>query len=382
MKKRITLFLLTALVFAVFSGRTATATADNKIQTDGRSSFLCEYKTGRVISEFNADNKYPIASMVKIMTLNLIFDAVKSGKLHYSDEVCVSENAASMGGSQAFLDAGSTYKAETLIKSIIIASANDSCVALAETLCGSVEAFTKKMNEKAVSLGMTNTNFVNCTGLPAEGGYSSARDVATMMRSLIAHKDYFRYSRIWMEDLVHPSGRITGLTNTNRLIRFYDGCDGGKTGYTQEAKHCLCATAIRGGMRLISVIIGGSDSKTRFDSTANLLNYGFANYESKLMLGKDTNAKEVKVLHGKKESVAVASERNLYLFGERGNNKGEVVLDLPDKIKAPVRKGDVIGKAKVLDYLGNVTDSANLIALETVEKMSLWEIIKEFVTNN
>lgn len=380
MKKQLTVILLAALLFTLFTGRTTPCFADERIQTDGRASFLCEYKTGRVLSEFNADRKYPIASMVKIMILDLIFDAIADGKLYYDDQICVSSNAASMGGSQAFLDEGAVYKAETLVKSIIIASANDSCVALAETISGSTEAFVDAMNRKADSLGMKNTNFVNCTGLPAEGGYSSARDVSVMMRDLLSHKDYFRYSRIWMEDLVHPSGRVTGLTNTNRLVRFYDGCDGGKTGYTSEAGHCLCATAIKGGMRLISVIVGGSDSKTRFDSSAKLLNYGFANYESKLMLGTDSTAAEIKVAQGKKDVVAVGTERNLYLFGERGRNKGEIRFELPESVKAPVKKGDVIGKALVVDSNGNTVDESNIIALETIEKLSFWEIIKGIVT--
>lgn len=380
MKKTIAAFLIAVLVlvssFTVKSGFTY---AENNLLQDGRAYYLCEYITGRVLSENNADERYPIASMVKIMTLNLIFDAISDGRLHYSDEICVSENAASMGGSQAFLDAGQAYKAEALIKSIIIASANDSCVALSEALCGSVEAFVEKMNEKADSLGMNNTNFVNCTGLPAENGYSSARDVSKMMSSLISHKDYFKYSRIWMEDLVHPSGRVTGLTNTNRLIRLYDGCDGGKTGYTQEAKHCLCATAIKNGMRLISVVIGGSDSKARFDSSTKLLNYGFANYESKLMLSKDNIDTEIKVTQGKKASINANLSKNLYLFGERGKNKGEVRFELPESVKAPVGKGDIIGKAYVVNANGEIVDRADVIAAESVEKLSFWDRIKNIL---
>ena len=382
MRKRVITLVIVAALAIVALPAVKTVSADNQteLSLNGRAAVLIEANGGRVLYEDSAEAHYPIASMVKIMTLNLAFEAIKSGRLHYSDMICVSDNAASMGGSQAFLDAGQSYKAENLIKSIIIASANDSCVAIAETLSGSVEAFTAEMNKKAKELGMNNTCFMNCTGLPAEGAYSCAADVAKMMRNLVVnYKDYFKFARIWMEDMVHPGGRVTGLTNTNRMIRFYDGCDGGKTGYTNEAKHCLCATAMRNGTRLISVVIGADDSKARFDSSAKLLNYGFANYETKLMFSETQSVGNVRVANGKTDTVELGVNKSLYIFGQRGGISGEVEFEYPDTVKAPLCQGDVIGKAYVKDNKGNVVDSADVVVKCNVEEATLWDRIKDIV---
>ncbi|MEG1923972.1 MAG: D-alanyl-D-alanine carboxypeptidase family protein [Clostridia bacterium] len=349
-------------------------------QMSNRSSILAEAQTGKIIFEQNSNEKYPIASMVKIMTLNIIFDSINNGKLKLSDVVEISHNAAGMGGSQAFLDVGEKYMVETLIKTIIIASANDSCVALAETISGSEEAFVTEMNNKAQKMEMKNTHYENCTGLPSlQEAYSTAKDVFLCMKQLIQYNDYFKYSKIWMDELVHPSGRITNLTNTNKLVKFYNGCDGGKTGFTNEAKHCLCATASRNGLRLISVVLGGVESKTRFADSSAMLNYGFANFESKKMLMKEQIIAKIPIVQGILKEVEISSNKDLYLFGEKGKNKGEIRYDYPTSIKAPLNAGDKIGKVYVYNSDNQMVDSADIIVNNTVKKATLWDKIKEIL---
>lgn len=377
MKKFIVVIAGLIMVMSLCSvkGNSNRANAEEMV-SHSKSALLMEYESGNTLYAYNSEDKLPIASMVKIMTLNLIFDSIGDKKLRYDEHITVSENAASMGGSQAFLEAGGTYKAEDLIKSIVIASANDSCVALAEHLCGSTNVFVKKMNERAKSLGMNNTNYSNCTGLPAPDAFSTAYDVALSLKSLISHDDYFKFSRIWMDNITHEGGRVTQLTNTNRLVRFFTGCDGGKTGYTNEAKHCLAATAYKNSMRLISVVIAGDSSQGRFDDVTAMFNYGFGNYENKIMLDKGTDLGEVKVNNGVNREVGIIAENNLCLFGKRGEISGEVKFDIPSSIKAPVSKGDRIGTAYVVNEKGDIVNSVFLVAENDVKKASLWDIIK------
>lgn len=378
MKKIFTLFFcFLAAVFLCYSLNVNTVNAKNmKLTSKSAVLMNCD---GEVLFEHNKDERRPIASMVKIMTLLLCFENIDAHKISIEDEVVASERAASMGGSQAFLDAGASYKVENLIKSVIIASANDSCVALAETISGSVEGFVEQMNKKAEDLGMTNTVFTNCTGLPMAGQFSTANDVGIMFSQLIKHKKYFEYANIWMDDFLHPSGRVTGLTNTNKLIRQYNGCDGGKTGYTAEAGHCLAATAKRNGTRLISVIIGGVDSKTRFSENKALFDYGFANFESKLYLSAEKPIEQkVKVIGGKQNELNVKLEKDLTCFGKKGQSAGEIVLELPEKVKAPVTEGDEIGYAHVV-VNGKKVASVKVIAAESVKKATFWDYLKNMV---
>lgn len=378
MKKIFTLFFcFLAAVFLCNYLNVNTVNAENmKLTSKSAVLMNCD---GEVLFEHNKDERRPIASMVKIMTLLLCFENIDANKISIEDEVVASERAASMGGSQAFLDAGASYKVENLIKSVIIASANDSCVALAETISGSVEGFVEQMNKKAADLGMTNTVFTNCTGLPMAGQFSTANDVGIMFSQLIKHKKYFEYANIWMDDFLHPSGRVTGLTNTNKLIRQYNGCDGGKTGYTAEAGHCLAATAKRNGTRLISVIVGGVDSKTRFSENKALFDYGFANFESKLYLSAEKPIEQkVKVIGGKQNEFSVKLEKDLTCFGRKGQSAGEIVLELPEKVKAPVTEGDEIGYAHVV-VNGKKVASVKVIAAQSVKKATFWDYLKNMV---
>ncbi len=384
MKRKLLFVLSGMLAVFLFCGMNSANAVEAKIQASGmqlqsKSAVLMSSDTGEVLFESNADERRPIASMVKIMTLLLCFENADAGKISYDDTVTISERSASMGGSQAFLDAGSQYKADDLIKSIAIASANDSCVAMAEHISGSVESFVDQMNNKANQLGMENTVFVNCTGLPVAGQFSTARDVGKMFNELIKHQDYFRYTKIWMDDFVHPSGRVTGLTNTNKLIRQYNGCDAGKTGYTAEAKHCLAATAMRNDMRLVSVIVGGPDSTTRFNENKMLFDYGFANYQSKPFLKKGEKInEEVSVSGGKSDTVKAEAMQNLNLFGKKGEQKGELVIELERNVKAPVTKGDVVGKAYIKDG-ETVLKEVNLVATETIEKANYFDSLNNII---
>ncbi len=384
MKRKLLFVLSGMLAVFLFCGMSSANAVEAKLEASGmqlqsKSAVLMSSDTGEVLFESNADERRPIASMVKIMTLLLCFENADAGKISYDDTVTISERSASMGGSQAFLDAGSQYKADDLIKSIAIASANDSCVAMAEHISGSVESFVEQMNNKANQLGMENTVFVNCTGLPVVGQFSTARDVGKMFNELIKHQDYFRYTKIWMDDFVHPSGRVTGLTNTNKLIRQYNGCDAGKTGYTAEAKHCLAATAMRNDMRLVSVIVGGPDSSTRFNENKMLFDYGFANYQSKPFLKKGEKInEEVSVSGGKSYTVKAEAEQNLNLFGKKGEQKGELVIELEKNVKAPVAKGDVVGKAYIKDG-ETVLKEVNLVATETIEKANYFDSLNNII---
>lgn len=220
------------------------------------SYLLMEASTGQVILEQNADETRPVASVTKLMTLLLVLEALDAGTVSLTDSIVCSSNAAGMGGSQALLDAGSAYPLEDLLKSTIVASANDSAVALAEHLAGTEANFVERMNRRAAELGLTQTVYQNCTGLPAEGQHTTARDVANLSRQIGRHPLYYQYSTLWMDTLEHPGGRTTDLVNTNRLVRFFEGCDGYKTGSTDEARYCISATAQKDGMRLIAVLLG------------------------------------------------------------------------------------------------------------------------------
>lgn len=348
--------------------------------SNARAAMLLDYDTGSVIYKYNELNRQPIASMVKIMTLLLAFEHADSGLLDYDADVVISETASGMGGSQAFLDAGSSYKVNDLLQSIVVASANDSCVAIAEKISGSVETFVSEMNAKAAELKMENTRFVNCTGLPADGQYSCAADVATMSRELFSHKKFFEYSGVWMYDLTHPSGRVTTLTNTNKLIRAYKGCDGGKTGFTNEAMSCLSATAKRGDTRLISIVIGGADSKKRNAEVSKLLNYGFANYETKEVIKQgDKLSEHVKVEGGKVDSVEGAYADSFKLFAKKGGNLDCDISYEFGAVSAPIGENDIIGRA-VISRDGNVIGEVNIVSCSGVEKKGYMDIVDDFIS--
>jgi len=380
MKKVMTIAALAACCLSV-AGGTVKAYAELPEQTDCKAAYLCDYESGTAVFAKNETMRLPIASMCKIMTLLLSLEAVDCGNLSYDEMVTVSENASGMGGSQVFLEKGLSYSAEDLMKTVAVCSANDSCVALAERIAGSETSFVDKMNARAKELGADNTLFANCTGLPKEPQYSCARDVSVMLRELIRHEKYFEFSKVWLEDFAHPDGRTTVITNTNKLIRFYDGCDGGKTGFTNEAGFCLAATAKRGDLRLVSVVIGSTTSKDRFGATSKMLDETFAQYENKIMLKAGEQAASVKVKGSKTKEIFVTAESNLCAFAKKGETGNlNVEFQLPDEMKAPINEGDCVGEA-VLFRDGVEIARCNLLATQSAKRYSWWDALREGAQN-
>ena len=347
-------------------------------QIMAKSAYLMDYNTGTVIFEQDSEKHLPIASMVKIMTLLLAYEQIDKQTFLLDQEIIVSENASAMGGSQVFLDANAGYKLEDLLKSIVVASANDASVAVAEAISGSEESFVALMNQKAAELGMKNTNYTNCSGLPSANQYSCVKDVSLAMQKLLNYPHYFTLSKIWLEDLTHPSGRKTELTNTNKLVRFYKGCDAGKTGSTNEAGFCVSASALKNGMRLIATVAGSSNSKERFATASNLFNYGFANYENKLVLQAMSPLNDkLRVSGSKQKEIAVAAEQNYYALSKKGD-KAEYTInyEIGNKIKAPIKAGESVGKVVIIKD-STVVFETPIIALQNAEKQTLLDTIKE-----
>jgi len=351
------------------------------IELKSPSAILMEASTGQVIYEKDADTSLHPASITKIMTLILIFDAIKDGKIGLDDEVTVSEYAASMGGSQVFLEAGEKQTVDTMIKCISMASANDACVAMSEYIAGTESAFVAKMNERAMGLGMNNTNFVNCCGLDTDGHMSTARDIALMSRELITkYPQIHDYSTIWMDTIIHSTRRGDsefGLTNTNKLIKQYEWATGLKTGSTGLAKCCLSASANKDGIDLIAVIMAAPDSKTRFAEAVNLLNYGFNTCD----IYKDDGMpllENIRISKGKKDYVNCRYEKEFsYMFINPVNHEDiSKELHINENIAAPVNEGDTIG---TLDYYynGEKIGSVNVISSENIEKADFLTQIKK-----
>ncbi|MBO5335029.1 MAG: D-alanyl-D-alanine carboxypeptidase [Clostridia bacterium] len=360
----------------VFAG--TEPTKQPSLFTNAKSAYVIEKESGISVFEKDGTKRLPIASMCKIMTLLLTFEGIDNGVISMNEEITVSQNAADMGGSQVFLEANAAYPVSELIKSIVVCSANDSCVALAEKIAGSADIFVDRMNTRAKELGCENTLFANCTGLPKEPQYSCAKDVAKMFSALLEHEEYFTYGKIWLDTFKHPQGRTTEITNTNRLVKFYDGCDGGKTGFTNEAGFCLAATAKRGDMRIISVVIGEKDSKTRFKEVSESFDYTFANYAMQKVVDVDGEQAEcIPVLGGKMKCVAVKPVRNAYLFVKRGTvAEYQTQVFLNASVKAPIKSGEIVGEIRV--YRDGVEcDAIPLITADSVEKASYGDSLRD-----
>ena len=333
-----------------------------------KSVVLMEPNTGKVLYESNSDEKLPPASITKIMSLLIVMEAIDRGDITLETVVTASEHACSMGGSQIWLEPGETMTVNDLLKAAVIASANDACVALGETVAGSEEGFVALMNERANELGMTNTRFVNCTGLDAEGHLTTAYDVAVMSSALIKHDLIKDYSTIWMDTLRDGKSE---LVNTNKLVRFYEGTTGLKTGTTSTAKYCLSATAERNGLELVAVVMAGDSSNDRFGGAKKLLDYGFANYNySSIDAGLEENT-ELDVIKGTEKTVGIKPQSTLnILLPKTASGKVERKTVLNENVTAPVKKGDVLGTVTVTldgEQLGEIP----LVAEEDVPKLTL-----------
>lgn len=347
------------------------------LETECKSAFCMDADSGTEIYALNESERLPIASMCKIMTLILSFDAVENGKMTYDTLIPVSEHAMSMGGSQVYLEAGGEYTAEQMIEGIVVCSANDACVAMAEYIAGSDDAFVEKMNGRAKELGCENTLFSNCTGLPKEPQYSCAKDVAKMLKELVSNEKYFSFSKIWTDDFKHPEGRTTLITNTNKLIRRYSGCDGGKTGFTNQAGFCLAATATRGDMRIISVCIGAQTSEKRFDAVSGMFDYAFANYsQHEILPAGQAITQKLNVKNAKTKSVEVAPEYAAKYFAKNGESEGEITYTVNFlSVKAPFEKGTRVGELTVFRN-GAEYIKIPLVSLENVEKATFGDYFR------
>ena len=356
-------------------------TSDTAVEVTAPSAILMEMTTGTVLYEKDADTARPPASVTKVMTMLLIFDALAEGKIQLEDKVTTSEYASSMGGSQVFLETGEKQTVETLLKCISIASANDACVAMAEYISGNEEEFVRQMNLRAEGLGMKHTHFVNCNGLDAEGHETSARDIALMSRELLLkYPEIHNYCTIWMENITHTTSKGSsefGLTNTNKLIRQYEYATGLKTGSTGKAKFCVSATAEKNGVSLIAVIMGAEDSKARFKDAVTLLNYGFGKCQM-YTDEKMPSLNPISVTGGIQESISLEYEKKFTYLDTTGANLNAVTsrLQIPDKVNAPVKKGDTVGQR--IYYLDEKEiGSVNLLAEETVKKAGFFDYLRK-----
>lgn len=364
-KKRILAMLLVFVIAFSFSICTASALGEDEITAP--SAVLIEPSTKKILFEKNSHDVRACASITKVMTLILVFEAIESGKLDYTDLITTSAHAASMGGSDIWLEEGEQMTVDHMIKAVVVASANDAAVALAEAICGTEEEFVNEMNEKAKALGMNDTVFKNCNGLDEEGHLTSSYDVALMSAELITHEKIFDYSSIWMDTL---RGGETQIVNTNKLLKSYSGITGLKTGTTSQAGSCMSATAERAGMSLVAVVLGCDTGTNRFSDCAKLLDYGFANFMVKELTLSGGALTPVKVKSGMKPLVGVTCDISQQaLLPKSGNAEIESKIDIAEVLEAPVTAGAKVGKVSFV-YDGSTVDEFDITTTENVEKIT------------
>lgn len=372
-------FILISLFSFIFIKNVSAVEMD----ISAKSAILVDFNTGKVLYSKNENEPLAMASMTKVMSMLLIMEKIDDGSLKYDDIVEISTESSSMGGSQIFLNPGDKYKVIDLLKGVAMASANDAVVALAEKTYGSKEHFIEAMNKKAESLGLKNTHFVNVHGLDEEGHYSSAYDMSVMARELLKHEKILDFTRVYEEYLTKPDGSQIWLVNTNKLVRFYDGVDGLKTGFTQNAGYCLTATGKKNNLRLISVVMGEESIEKRSSDTVKLLNYGFNTFKVNLIKNKSEILGKVNVQKGKKENVDVVLVNDLIeLLNASDKPSNYKFKILVDKITAPIKKGDVIGKVKVLNDNDILISQVDITVNENVLKANLWDLFKRNLKYN
>ena len=357
-----------------------------KLAENAKSSILIEASTGEIIYENNADEKLNPASMTKMMSMLLIMEAIENGSLKWNQMVQVSENASSMGGSQILLETGEKMSVRDLFKGVAIASGNDAVVALAEAVAGTEEAFVEMMNEKAHELNLKNTNFKTPHGLDAANHYSSARDMAIIAKELVKHKKVLVFTSVYEDYLRENTDKKIWLVNTNKLVRFYDGVDGLKTGYTKEAGYCLTATAQKDGMRVIAVVMGEPDSKTRNAEVSSMLDYAFAQYKIDNLLDGSDSIGKYEVDKGKKRVVNVVPQTDVTVLRKKAEESGNATYEVKMKaLKAPLEKGEKVGSLDIKEN-GKVIRTINLTVDQDVKKANILELylqyLKDIVTGN
>ena len=368
------------LLFLLFIGilNVNAEEVSNDFAPNSKSAILIDANTGTILYEKNIHEKLAPASMTKVMSMLLIMEAIDNGSLSFEDDVLISENAASMGGSQVYLQAGETYQVKELLKWIAVASGNDAVVAMAEKIAGSVADFVNMMNSKAKELGANDTNFVNPHGLDAENHYTTAYDMSLMAKELLKHPKILEFTSIYEDYLQKKDGSSIWLVNTNKLVRFYDGVDGLKTGFTTTAGYCLTATAKKNNLRLISVVMGAETSDKRSSDTTSLLNYGFNTYKTHVVLTKNDSLGIKRVENSTIEQVdIVLVEDYVKLLKQTDKTPNYSFNIATDKLVAPINKGKVIGQADVIDENGSIVDTLDITVKEDLKKASWWELFQK-----
>ena len=348
---------------------------------NAKSAIMIEASTGEILFQKNAYEKLPPASMTKMMSILLILEEIEKGNLKWDDEIVASETAASMGGSQIFLEAGEKMTVTELLKGISIASGNDATVAMAEKIAGTEEAFVKRMNERAKGLGLKNTHFVNSTGLDIDNHYSSAYDMSLIAKELVKHEKILEFTGTYEEYLRKDSDNPFWLVNTNRLVRFYRGVDGLKTGYTSSAGYCLTATAKRDDMRLITVVMNEPDTSKRSSDTTKMLDYGYNVYTVENIIDNSTTIDKKKVELGKKEEVDIISKETITILRKKSDKDRNIVYKANiDKIVAPVKKGDKVGTIDIIED-NKVISIIEATVKEDINKASIFTILYRNIKN-
>ena len=344
------------------------------LATNAKSAILIEASTGEIIFEKNSHERLVPASMTKMMSMLLIIESIEKGIISWDEMVTVSENASSMGGSQILLETNEKMSVSDLFKGIAVASGNDAVVAMAEKIAGTEDAFVNMMNNRAKELGLKDTNFKNPHGLDTANHYSSAYDMAMIAKELVKHEEVFKYTSIYEDYLRQNTDKEIWLVNTNKLVRFYDGVDGLKTGYTAGAGYCLTATAKKNGMRIIAVAMGEPDSKTRNAEITSMLDYAFAQYEIETVLSTDSVLGKRKVEKGKDEYVTIVPTKNINLLYKKTDDRKNVTYDVKiDSLKAPIKKGDIVGKVEINDG-NNILNTIDVTVNNDVKKANVFEL--------
>lgn len=358
-------------------------TYEEGMNVDAKSALLVEPVSGTVLYEKNSEEKFAPASVTKIMTMLLAIEAVDNGSITLSDKIVCSENAKNMGGSTMLLDTGEVRTVEEILKGIAIASGNDAAVAMAEYLGGSVDNFVSIMNKRAKELGMVNTNFKNCNGLPEEGHYTTAKDISIMSLELLKHPSILKYTGTYMETISEGRKSPIELVNHNKLVRFFDGCDGLKTGYTEEAKYCISATAVRDGVRMLAVIMGAPTYKVRNRDASMLMNYGFSKYEGKKIFSKDEDVEKIFLGKNTDRYFIAKAKNDLTIVLEKGTTgepENKITLNSENFEKDSYKEGEIIGICEVLVGDKKVGE-VELYCDRDVEKANFFENIKYNLKN-
>ena len=373
--KKIFFFFLFSLLFI------PNVYAEENLLQGAKSGILIENSTGEILYEKNKNEKVSIASLTKMMVQIIVLENIEAGNIKWNDVVTASSNASGMGGTQIWLSTGEKMSVEDLFKGMSIASANDATVALAEYISGTEDNFVKLMNKKVNELGLKNTVFKNCTGLDQNGHFSTAEDLAVIARELLKHEEIYRFSSVYEDYIRVNTPNKYWLVNTNKLVRFYEGADGLKTGFTDDAGYTMAVTAKRNNMRLIAIVLGEKESKVRNNETMNLLNYGFDNYKVELLKKKGEVIKTVEIERGTKDKIELVTKDELSILTKKSNPNINYSYNVViNNFKLPVKKGNIIGKIELIDK-NKIVKNIDLISNDTVNKIGIFKFLFSYFTS-